>query len=69
VPEELSIVGYDDIVLAAYAAPPLTTISQRKKLIGTLAMQMLLKLLNDEPVEDRLELPDLVVRESTAPPR
>ena len=42
VPSQLSMVSYDDIELAAFAAPPLTTVVQPKLQIGTLAAEMLL---------------------------
>jgi len=43
VPEELSVVGFDDIELAAYTWPPLTTVAQPKEAIGTGAASLLLE--------------------------
>lgn len=48
VPEQLSIVGYDDIVLSAYSSPPLTTIAQDKFLMGSEAAKLLAEILEDD---------------------
>ena len=67
VPAQVSVVGFDDVELAQYVTPPLTTIHQPKLRLGQLAMEMLLSLMEDQPVEDQLVPVDLVVRCSTAP--
>lgn len=46
VPEDISIVGFDDIPLAAHADPPLTTVEQPKTYMGSLAMRMLRELMD-----------------------
>jgi len=69
VPGQLSIVSYDDIELAAYAVPPLTTVVQPKLQIGTLAAEMLLDRVDGKfgpPRQVMLE-PLLKLRASTAP--
>jgi DNA-binding LacI/PurR family transcriptional regulator len=71
VPDDVSIVGFDDIPEAAYFAPPLTTVRQEFLEVGTLSMAMLLQRLRgagDEPMKQVVE-PELVARASTAPPR
>lgn len=68
VPDDLSIVGFDDISLASYTNPPLTTIHQPKREIGRLAMEMLLTRMSDPdapPHSVRLET-ELVVRQSSS---
>lgn len=65
VPEQLSLVGFDDIELAQFVTPPLTTIHQPKLRIGQLAMEMLLDLLNNRPVQDHVLPTNLVLRSST----
>ncbi len=69
VPEDISVIGCDDIPMAAYSYPPLTTISQPKYRIGKLAVSTLLKMEQDPPEKmgsfTLLESP-LVIRESTA---
>jgi LacI family transcriptional regulator len=67
VPRDLSVVGFDDIALARYVAPSLTTIYQPKRELGHHAMQMLLDLLNERPVQSQVLSPTLVQRRSTAP--
>jgi len=67
VPQELSIVGFDDIEMASYVAPPLTTIHQPKVELGRLAAQVMLDLLNNRPGKNHVLQPTLVARASTAP--
>jgi len=70
VPEDISIMGYDDIAFTAYVTPPLTTIRQHKYEMGCQATEMALTLLSGgEKVENVLVPGQLVVRESCAPPR
>jgi LacI family transcriptional regulator len=71
VPERLSVVGFDDIELAAYTSPPLTTVAQPKEAIGTGAAGLLLERLREGRVEPRRTVlqPALHLRASTAPPR
>jgi DNA-binding LacI/PurR family transcriptional regulator len=67
VPEELSVIGFDDTPLAAEARPPLSTIAQPHREKGETAARMLLQ---PDAQPRRVALPtSLVVRESTAPPR
>jgi LacI family transcriptional regulator len=69
-PEEISVVGFNDMPFAARFQPPLTTIHIPHYEIGKAAGELMLeRLQNGEspPREIRLE-PSLVVRESTAPP-
>ncbi|MCS7220532.1 MAG: LacI family DNA-binding transcriptional regulator [Anaerolineae bacterium] len=69
VPEDISIIGYDDVALAAYVTPPLTTIKQRKYEMGFWATEIALALLNGEETIENILVPgELVVRESCASP-
>jgi LacI family repressor for deo operon, udp, cdd, tsx, nupC, and nupG len=69
IPQDLSIVGFDDIELAPYLEPPLTTIAQPKREMGEKAVQMILDLLaGDQAVQDCVLPSRLVVRGSTTPP-
>ncbi|WP_263862215.1 DNA-binding transcriptional regulator CytR [Vibrio panuliri] len=71
VPQDLSVVGFDDIQFAQYCDPPLTTISQPRYEIGRQAMLMMLEILRGHDVRtgSRLLETNLVVRKSAAPPR
>jgi DNA-binding LacI/PurR family transcriptional regulator len=71
VPEELSVVGFDDIYLASFSTPPLTTIRLPIHEMGKEAMQMLLERIENGdalPNQQHLEV-ELIVRESTAASR
>ena len=67
IPEDLSIVGYDDIEFAAHTFPPLTTVRQPADLIGATAANAALDHLeNGTPLPGLIMLtPELVVRETT----
>jgi LacI family transcriptional regulator len=71
VPEDISVLGFDDIPQAALVRPALTTVRQPLEQMGRLATQMLLdRLKNPEKKVDRIELPtELIVRGSTQAPR
>jgi LacI family transcriptional regulator, repressor for deo operon, udp, cdd, tsx, nupC, and nupG len=66
-PDDISIVGFDDIRFADFCDPPLTTIHQPRADIGRALMQLMYQILSDEPLEtNEVVLPHaLVVREST----
>ena len=69
VPEDISVIGFDDIRFARYTSPALTTVAQPKNALGREATTMLIELLNDPAVPPRKRVlsADLVVRGSTAP--
>jgi LacI family transcriptional regulator len=70
VPEDISVVGYDDFGIAMAVWPRLTTIHSPTRDIGKMAATLLLDKINGKPVGDTaLEMtPWLVMRDSTAPP-
>ena len=69
VPDDLSVVGFDDISLARYATPPLTTVRIEKTLLMAGATDMLLRLIEGEELSSPPPLvPTLVVRDSTTRP-
>lgn len=69
VPDDLSVVGYDDVRLASFANPPLTTIAQPKYEIGVIAATMLLERMLDLecPARRRVLETRLLPRQSAAP--
>jgi DNA-binding LacI/PurR family transcriptional regulator len=71
VPDDISVVGFDDISLASFSIPPLTTVRQPLLKMGRIAAQTLL-----DRIEERTQYvpeiaiePELIVRKSTAPPK
>jgi len=69
VPGDVSVTGFDDISYARYCDPPLTTISQPADDMGTIAVDLLLRLINGERLDQEEHvLPyDFIVRKSTGP--
>jgi DNA-binding LacI/PurR family transcriptional regulator len=66
VPEDVAVVGFDDIALARYTDPPLTTVRQPIEQIGRTLVRQLLRLLAGSVIEPALVLPtELVIRDST----
>jgi len=70
IPQDVSIVGFDDTEVARMASPPLTTIRQPLREMGAVALRTALRLAAGERIDsNHVELAtDLVVRASTAPP-
>jgi DNA-binding LacI/PurR family transcriptional regulator len=69
VPQDISVVGFDDIAFAAYVDPPLTTIEQRKYEMGQIAMRMVLDILaGADAVSDITLQGRLVMRGSSGKP-
>ncbi|WP_432545142.1 LacI family DNA-binding transcriptional regulator [Kineococcus sp. SYSU DK002] len=68
VPQDVSVVGFDDVPEAAFYSPPLTTVHQDFAEIGRRCVRVLLGRLRDRVVEPGALHPALVVRSSTAPP-
>jgi LacI family transcriptional regulator len=70
VPEDISIVGYDDIDFAAAAAVPLTSVRQPRQQLGRTAARLLLDEAADDETHQHRQVifePELVVRQSTSP--
>ncbi len=72
VPDQVSIIGFDDIDFAPFTIPPLTTIRQSGFEMGQIAANLLIDMIEQErpgsEVEDMVMIPTLVVRESTTAP-
>ena len=71
VPEDVSVVGFDDIPESAYFRPALTTVRQDFRVLGRQAVEYLVALINDPetPTHQRLLQTQLIVRNSTTPLR
>jgi DNA-binding LacI/PurR family transcriptional regulator len=69
VPDDVSVVGFDDTPESGYFLPPLTTVRQDFGEVGRRCVELLLSLADGEPVERHVVVPaELVIRDSTAPP-
>ena len=69
-PGDLSVTGFDDLYIASYRDPPLTTIRQPMREMGARAAEILLGLMRGEVSAKSVTLSGkLVVRDSTAPPQ
>jgi DNA-binding LacI/PurR family transcriptional regulator len=65
VPDDVLVSGFDDIPLAAFVNPSLTSVQQDTKVAGTILVEALLKMINNEPVENQIIPVSLIVRDST----
>ncbi len=68
VPEDVSLVGFDDQKEAAFFTPPLTTVQQPGEEIGVAAAETMLNLINSQECSTKKLKAKLVIRESTCPP-
>jgi len=65
IPDELAVVGYDDIGFAATTTVPLTSVRQPRELLGRTAVELLLAQVEGRPAQQIVFEPELVVRRST----
>jgi DNA-binding LacI/PurR family transcriptional regulator len=70
IPEDISIVGFDDLYISQYLDPPLTTVRQPMRQMGRMAMETLLQIFAGAESGHDIRVPgELIVRKSTAPPK
>ncbi|MFF5982667.1 LacI family DNA-binding transcriptional regulator [Streptomyces olindensis] len=69
VPQDVSVVGFDDMKGAGYLVPALTTVRQDFVHLGSSAIELLVRMLGGERAQRHKLAPELVVRRSTAVPR
>ncbi|GCE22365.1 LacI family DNA-binding transcriptional regulator [Dictyobacter kobayashii] len=69
IPEDISVVGFDDTRFASFVTPPLTTVRQPTYELGRVGIETLYRVLDEQSLEvPRIELSTkLIVRDSTAP--
>ncbi len=65
VPEDVAVAGFDDIPMAGFVNPSLSTVQQDTKLAGSILVETLLKLVHDEPAESRTIPVKLALRRSS----
>jgi len=69
IPDDVAVVGFDDVPASAMTHPPLTTIRQPLYEMGRTAASMVMAAIRGEPIAQRIELPtSLVIRESSGKP-
>jgi LacI family transcriptional regulator len=68
IPQDLSIVGFGNILTSQYFRVPLTTVRQPKFRLGTAAVDVMLQVLRGQPAESKRLPAELIVRASTAAP-
>lgn len=66
VPDDISVTGFDDLPIAKYLAPPLTTVRQERFILGKTAFTLLSELISGIPVSTKLLHSELIIRESVA---
>lgn len=69
VPDDVSVIGYDDLVYAELSSPGLTTIAQPKYQVGKQGMELLLDEIRGKRTSTIVLQPELILRESCARPR
>jgi len=68
IPDDISIAGFGNVLMAEHFRVPLTTVSQPKFRLGVTAMEMMMKLIRGEAVQPQRLTAELIERKSTAPP-
>jgi DNA-binding LacI/PurR family transcriptional regulator len=70
VPDDISIMGYNDEMICAFSDPPLTTVKQPKKLMGETAANLLIDIIEKKKIENKNIILDteIIKRGTTAPP-
>lgn len=66
VPEDISVIGYDDSLIAEVSTPSITSINQNSHEVGTASVDMMLDLLKGKKVKDHIVDVNLSIRKSTA---
>jgi LacI family transcriptional regulator len=69
IPEDISMAGFGNVLVAEYFRVPLTTASQPKMRLGIAAVEAMMKLLRGETVQSQRLSAELIERKSTAPPK
>lgn len=64
IPQQIAVVGYDNILAASFTNPPLTTVHQNTKLAGEMLVKSLVSLIKGERQQPRLLPAELVIRQS-----
>jgi DNA-binding LacI/PurR family transcriptional regulator len=65
VPQDVALAGFDDIAMASFVNPPLTTVLQDTRQAGEVLVDSLLRLIRAQPVESAILPAKLIVRRSS----
>ena len=65
IPNDLSIAGFDNLVVSKYYSPSLTTVDMPKYMLGRKSMELLLRKIKGETVDDTVMKTELIIRDST----
>ena len=65
VPEDISFIGLDDVVISQYIEPPLTTVSVNEELMGQMAMKTIYRMINHEPYKKVLFTPSNLIERAS----
>jgi LacI family purine nucleotide synthesis repressor len=66
IPDDVSVIGYDNFNAAPYLSPPLTTVTNDSAVLGRMTAEYLFELMQtpDTPRQQRVLMPELIIRES-----
>lgn len=69
IPGDFALVGYGDSIISAVINPPLTVVAEPLQQLGRLAAEYIIKLINDQAIEEVIRVlePELMIRESSSP--
>jgi len=63
VPDDVSVIGFDNIMFDDYISPPLTTVKQPKKMMGIIGVNLLLDIIEGKDIENkRIVLPTEIIK-------
>ena len=69
IPEDVSLVGFGNVLTAEFYRVPLTTVRQPKHRLGTAAMEAMMKLIHGQPIQLKRLAAEVEARKSSAPPK
>ena len=69
VPQDVSVIGFNNEIVCQFSEPPLTSVKQPKKLMGKMAMDLLLDMVEGKKIEDKnIILPTKIIERGSAGP-
>jgi DNA-binding LacI/PurR family transcriptional regulator len=69
IPEDISVIGFNNEIVSQFSDPPLTSVKQPKKLMGKTAMDLLLDMVEGKKIEEKnIVLPTRIIERGSAGP-